>query len=118
MRALTPWPVVRFAGALSAAGARFTLFTVTAPKGARIAASCRGKGCPRTQAIRAAGVTRLSALQRNYRAGVRLVVRVTQRNRIGKHVRITIRKGKPPKRLDSCLWPGSRTPRPCPQSGG
>jgi PKD repeat protein len=113
-RLMTPFPVVRFAGALRPGGARLTLFTVTAPKGARIVASCRGKGCPRARSIRAAGVMRLAALQRVYRAGSRIEVRVTRRKRIGKYVRITIRKGKPPARRDACLWPGARRPRACP----
>jgi PKD repeat protein len=113
-RLLTPFPVVRFAGALSARGARLTLFTVRAPKGARIAASCRGAGCPPALAVRAAGLKRLPALQRAYRAGVRIEVRIMKPNRIGKYVRITIRKGEAPARKDACLWPGSRAPRACP----
>ncbi|MBA3407640.1 MAG: PKD domain-containing protein [Solirubrobacterales bacterium] len=113
-RLLTPFPVVRFAGALSARGARLTLFTVRAPKGARIAASCRGPGCPPARAVRAAGLKRLPALQRAYRAGVRIEVRIMKPNRIGKYVRITIRKGAAPARKDACLWPGSRAPRACP----
>jgi hypothetical protein len=111
---LAPFPVVRFAGALSRGGARLTLFTVRAPRGARIAASCRGKGCPSVRAIRANGVRRLSALQRAYGAGVRIEIRVSKRNRIGKYVRITIRDGKAPARKDACLWPGSKVPRVCP----
>ena len=112
-RLMAPFPVVRFAGALSRDGARLTLFTVTAPRGSRIAVSCRGRGCPDLRALRSTGVTRLRALQRSYRAGVRIDVRVTRPGRIGKHVRITIRKGKPPARRDACLWPGSRKPRAC-----
>jgi len=114
LRTILPFPVVRFAGALSPGGARLTLFTVTAPRGARISVRCRGRGCPRARALRSTGVTRIRALQRGYRAGVRIDVWVTRANRIGKHVRITIRNGKPPARRDSCLWPGSRKPRACP----
>jgi hypothetical protein len=114
-RLLSPFPVVRFAGALTPRGARLALFSVRAPKGgARIAVSCRGKGCPRARALRAAGLKRLVVLQRAYRAGVRIVVRITRRNRIGKYVRVTIRRGKPPARRDLCLWPRSSVPRACP----
>ncbi len=113
-RLLTPFPVVRFAGALSAGGARLTLFTIKAPRGARIAASCHGAGCPVIRRTRAAGLERLRALQRAFRAGVRIEVRVTKPERIGKYVRITIRKGRAPARRDACLWPGSRSPRACP----
>jgi hypothetical protein len=114
-RPISPFPVVRYAGALTARGARLTLFTVRAPnRGARVAARCLGKGCPRPQQLRLIGVKRLVALQRSYRAGVRLVVRITARNRIGKYVLITIRRGRPPARRDACLWPGSRVARACP----
>ena len=114
-RVMAPFPVVRYAGALTRRGARLTLFSVRAPRGgARVAARCLGRGCPRPQALRASGVRRLVALQRSYRAGVRIVVRITGRNRIGKYVRITIRKGRPPARRDACVWPGSRVPRACP----
>jgi PKD repeat protein len=114
-RVMAPFPVVRYAGALTRRGARLTLFSVRAPRGgARVAARCLGRGCPRPQALRTSGVKRLPAFQRNYRAGVRIVVRITRRNRIGKYVRITIRRNRPPARRDACLWPGSRVPRACP----
>jgi hypothetical protein len=106
---------VRFAGALSRGGARLTLFTVTAPRGARITVLCHGKGCPRTQSRRSKGVTRIAPFQRAFRAGVRIDVRVTRTGRIGKYVRIVIRRGKPPARRDACLWPGARAPTPCSQ---
>jgi hypothetical protein len=112
---MSPFPVVRYAGALTSRGARLSLFAVKAPAGgARIATRCIGARCPRPQVRRATGFTRLDRLQRAYRAGVRIVVRITGPNRIGKYVQVTIRKGRPPARRDACLWPGSRAPRACP----
>jgi len=113
-RLMRPFPVVRFAGRLTARGARLTLLTVRAPKGAVIRAACRGDGCPRSRILRTARVERLKRLQTSYRAGARIVLRVTKRGRIGKYVRITIRKDKRPSRRDACVWPGVRRPRACP----
>ena len=113
-RMMRPFPVVRFAGRLTSRGARLHLLTVKAPKGAAIKAICRGKGCPRSRILRTARVERLRKLQTSYRAGARIVLRITKPGRIGKYVRITIRKEKQPLRRDSCIWPGEAKPRTCP----
>jgi hypothetical protein len=114
-RTMRPAPVVRFRGWLTSRGARLTLLTVRAPRGARIAVRCRGAGCPRERVVRMAALKRLRTYEARLRAGVRLVVRVTKPGFIGKHTVIRIRRGKAPTRRDRCLYPGSRKPAACPR---
>ena len=104
---------MRFAGGLTGAGARIKLLTVRAPKGAKISITCK-KGCPRSKLARLARDVRLKSMQGSYRAGAVLVITVTKSNAIGKYTRITIQRGKAPKRIDRCLWPKSKKPRACP----
>ena len=111
---MRPLPVIRIRGRLTANGARISLLTVRAPRGARIAVTCRGSGCPTRRWARTTAVTRLARFQGTLPAGTRLVIRVTKRNRIGKHTLIVIRKGKAPTRRDRCLFPGSAKPARCP----
>jgi hypothetical protein len=116
LRLMRPFPVVRFAGRLTARGARLQLLSVKAPRGATIQARCRGRGCPRKQmkVARRARVQRLKKLQTSYAAGARIVLRITKPAVIGKYVRITINKGKQPSRQDACAWPGVSKPLDCP----
>jgi len=104
---MKPAPIVRIQGYLTRRGARITVLTVRAPKGARISASCTGLGCPRSAPARAVKVTRLWSYEGMLRAGARLVVRVTRPGFIGKHTTIRIRRGKAPARTDRCLYPGA-----------
>ena len=113
-RMMRPLPVVRIRGRLSRIGARITLLTVLAPRGARIAIRCRGRGCPARRWARTTALTRIARFQRDLRAGTRLVITVTKRRRIGKHTMIVIRAGKAPTRRDRCLMPGSTRPVACP----
>jgi hypothetical protein len=110
---MRPAPLVRVRGYLTIRGARLTLLTVRAPKGARISVRCKGIGCPRVASAEAAKLTRLRRYEGMFRAGTRIVVRVTRRGFVGKHTLIRIRRGKPPLRFDSCLYPGTQGPRPC-----
>jgi len=101
-RAMSPFPVVRMRGRLTRRGVFVELLSVAhAPADARIAISCRGKGCPKRMSLRSA----TGAL----RAGTVLEVRITAPGTIGKVVRFTIRRGKPWLRRDGCL---SRPARP------
>jgi hypothetical protein len=111
---LRPFPIVRVRGWLTRAGARVTLLTVRAPRGARIATLCRGRSCPVRHLARTASLTRLRALQRHLRAGTRLDISVTKAGYIGKWTTIVIRQGRPPRRADRCVYPGGRRPAPCP----
>ena len=111
---MRPLPVVRIRGMLTRRGARITLLTVRAPRGARIQVRCLGRGCPARRWARTTAVTRIARFERDLRAGTRLVISVTKARRIGKHTTITIRRGQAPLRRDRCLMPGSRRPVRCP----
>jgi hypothetical protein len=116
-RLLRPFPIVRIKGFLTARGARVMLLTVRAPLGARISLRCEGTGCPRRRWARAAVLVHVRPFeQRVLRAGVRLTIRVTRRGRIGKYTSILLRRGRPPLRVDRCLYPGSTQPRRCPSA--
>jgi hypothetical protein len=115
LRFITPFPVVRIKGVLTATGARVTLFTVRARRGARIAVRCRGTTCPRRRwARRADRLTHLRPYERELAARTRITVLVTAPRRIGKHTTIVIRRGIPPWRRDRCVMPGTSRPVRCP----
>jgi hypothetical protein len=112
-RMMDPAPVVRIRGRLTRSGARITLLTVRAPRGARIAVRCFGRRCPVRRWARTSALTRVRRFQAAFPAGTRLVISVTKPRRIGKHTLIVIRRGKPPTRLDRCLMPDTRKPVAC-----
>jgi hypothetical protein len=112
---LDPFPVIRVAGTVTGTGAQFTLVSVRAPRGARIVAFCRGRGCRLRRVARTStGTRRMTRLEGRYREGARLVFRVTSAGRIGKYTRVVVRRGVAPARVDRCLWPGQARPRACP----
>jgi hypothetical protein len=114
---MRPFPSVRIKGYFTRSGAVLQLVTVRGPRVARIALTCWGRDCPfreRDRPLRRR--VRIRALERSFRAGTRIVIRVTKARRIGKHTRIVIRAGRPPARRDRCLMPGSLTPMQCPPS--
>jgi hypothetical protein len=110
---MRPEPLVRIRGWLTERGVRITLLTVRAPRGAKITVSCSGIGCPPVAPAKATKVTRLRAYEGMFRAGARLVIRITRPGFVGKHTVIRIRRGKAPVRRDRCLYPGSREPTAC-----
>jgi len=110
---MKPAPLVRVRGRLSRRGARITLLTVEAPRGARIAIRCIGRSCPAKRWAKTTAITRVARFQRDLRAGTKLIVTVTKAGRIGKHTTIVIRDGKAPARRDRCLMPGSGRPVAC-----
>ena len=113
-RLLTPFPVVRIRGSVTSLGARIALLTVRAPRGSRIEARCRGRSCPARRVIlRSARVTRVRALERNFRSGTVIEVLVTRRGRIGKYTRFRVRSGRAPARTDSCAAFASRSRTRC-----
>jgi hypothetical protein len=118
MPLLRPFPVVRLRGTLTRNGARVRLLSVQAPRGARATVRCTGRSCGkrRSQALRARSSRslRFTRYHRYMRAGTMLQVFVSKPGTIGKYVRFTIRKGKPPARRDSCVVATSRTPSRCP----
>jgi hypothetical protein len=105
---------VRIKGQLTSTGARVTLLTVRAARGATIGVRCRGGSCPARRLARTATLTRLRALEGDLAAGTRIDVTVTSPRRIGKWTTIRIRLGAPPRRWDRCVLPGGRSPVTCP----
>jgi hypothetical protein len=114
LRLMDPAPVVRIRGRLTRSGARITLLTVRAPRGARVTVRCLGRGCPARHWARPASLTRVTRFQAALPAGTRLVITVTKPGRIGKHTVIAVRRGAAPTRRDRCVMPGARKPVRCP----
>jgi PKD repeat protein len=117
LRALTPFPIVRMAGSIGKRGTKFRVLTVEVPGGSTVTVRCSGKGCPFSKSTRAASVTRKLRIRklenRLLRNGVLVKIFVTKAGTIGKYTSIKIRGGKPPKRVDRCLMPGSTKPTKC-----
>jgi hypothetical protein len=120
---MQPFPIVRIAGSATASGVKVRLLSVQAPGRARIQVRCRGHGCPVRSQSRIAAAGRVGAtpiefprFERSLPAGVRLEIRVSKPGEVGKYTSFVIRRGKLPKRRDSCLDPGGVKPIPCPSS--
>jgi hypothetical protein len=111
---ITPFPVVRVAGRFTRGRTTITRVSVRAPRGVRIGLRCRGGGCGFGRRAIAVRLVRVPALQRRYRPGAVAEIRVTQDGHIGKYVRLRIRRGRAPVRIDRCLAPGSPAPVRCP----
>jgi hypothetical protein len=111
LRLLRPFPVVRVAGYIMNHGSRIVLWSVKAPRGAKIDVRCKGPGCPLRQRSFRPG--RIRPLERYLRAGVAITIRVTQPGFIGTYTHVVIRSRKRPRRQDACLVPGDIRPRPC-----
>jgi PKD repeat protein len=117
-RMLSPYPVVRLAGRLTAAGARVRLLSVSrAPRCAVVRVSCRGRSCParRVSRFTGRGTLRIRRFERRLRAGTVLTVRISKGDSIGKLTQFRIRAGKAPRRRDRCLRPGETRGSACPQ---
>ena len=117
LRALTPFPIVRMAGRIVRSGTKLRVLTVDVPAGSTLTVRCAGKGCPfsrDTRAAKAARKLRIRKLEnRLLRSGMMIKIFVTKAGTIGKYTSIKIRRGKPPKRVDRCLMPGSMRPAKC-----
>ena len=113
---MRPFPIVRIAGVVLPTGARITILSVRAPRGARVSARCIGRGCPVRSIARTSrmGIVRLHRYERRLRAGTKLELAVRKPGTIGKFTRFVIRAGKPPARTDRCLMPGRTRPVACP----
>ena len=105
---LKPAPFVRVVGVPTSTGAHLNLLAVTAPKGAHVGVRCKGGGCPYKHKRFTSKGKRvvLRKLARTYPAGTIIEVRVTKSETIGKLIRLRIRAGRNPARLDRCLRPG------------
>jgi len=121
---MQPFPVVRIAGTDTPSGVRLTMLRVQQlPAGARITVRCRGRGCP-VRSVKRVAVSKRSGvapvefrrLERSLRFGVTLEILVSQPGRIGEYTRFTVRRGRLPERVDSCLDPAGVKPLVCPSS--
>ena len=117
LRALNPFPIVRMAGRIGKRGTKLRVLTVDAPGGSTVTVRCSGKSCPFSKSTRAAKVAKKMRIRklenRLLRTGVTIKIFVTKAGTIGKYTSIKIRGGKPPKRVDRCLMPGSVRPTKC-----
>jgi hypothetical protein len=124
---MTPFPIVRITGRVTRRGSRIKRLLVTAPNGASVLVTCRGRGCPyrrsrHTVVIsgrhpKPAKTVRFTKLRRHVlRGGTVLKVMVSRSHEIGKYTRFLVRKGRPPLRKDLCLPPGTTKPTACPSS--
>jgi hypothetical protein len=114
LKFIDPFPSVRISGRFTRSRTKLTRVTINAPGGARIGVRCKGRGCPYRRKAIAVKLVRVRALQRNYRPGATIEIRVTQPRTIGKYTRVKTRRGKAPLRIDRCLMPGSTRPVRCP----
>jgi hypothetical protein len=104
-RVLSPFPVVRIRGRLTWTGARVSLLSVRAPRGAKVTVRCKGS-CPArrwSRTSRRNRYMRVRRFERTLRSGTRITVSVTRPGYIGKRTVIVIRRGAAPKRQDRCL---------------
>ena len=121
---LSPFPLVRLSGRLTAGGVRITRLVVQAPPGANVEVRCMGHGCRRHRETRLAkpragakpgsfNLLRFRRFERALRAHAVIEVFVTNPPTVGKYTRITVRKGLAPLRRDLCLVPGAKRPSSC-----
>jgi PKD repeat protein len=126
-RLMSPFPIVRITGRILNRGSKLRRLTVSAPAGATVLVSCRGRSCPvghQSRVVQAgrsssgnptARSVRLRKFERKLlRSGTLIKIRVTKPGTIGKYTRFKIRSRKPPSRTDRCLLPGSNDPVDCP----
>lgn len=111
---MQPFPVVRIAGSVTSSGAKLNLLAVQAPVGTIVSISCHGHGCPAKSrdTVSAAGRSKSKSglvlitfrrFERALGAGATLQIKIYGPGQIGKYTRFTIRRGKLPLRLDTCL---------------
>ena len=103
-------------GRLTSSGASVQVFSVRAPRAAKISVRCTGRSCPASRWSRSARksrLTRMTRFERGLRAGVKITVSVTRRGYVGKRTTFVIRRGVAPLRSDRCLSSKGRVTR-CP----
>ena len=108
---ISPFPVVRIKGRVTALGVNLDLLSVKAPKDATIRVRCRGTSCPPQVRRR---VRLKGKLPRVLAAGTVVTVLVTRPGNYGKYTRFVIRRGRAPARTDRCLRGSARRPVSCP----
>jgi hypothetical protein len=101
--------------------ARLTQLVVhNAPKGARIALTCKGRGCPSRKTTRRRVKRELQkvVLHRAFRRarlrfGTRLTLRITAAGSIGRTYTYVVKRGELPRRTTTCRAPGQARGRSC-----
>jgi PKD repeat protein len=121
---------VRITGSLTRRGhTRIKRLYVRAPSRARIVVRCSDRRGSRTRSRRGrlgckartlrttsrGRLVRFRRLEGVFRAGTRVTVTVTREGVIGRYTRFSLRRGRPPARIERCLEPGARGPRRCPE---
>jgi hypothetical protein len=99
-------PVVTLRGTVNAKGALdISRFHVRGDRGTVITITCSGRRCPfkRIQRRMITTELRIERLERRLRPPMVLRMRLQRAGRLGKYVRYTLRRGKAPTRIDSCL---------------
>jgi PKD repeat protein len=114
---MNPFPVIRFAGTVTARGARVRTLEVRAPRRSKITVRCAGKSCPAKRFTKTSATRRVrfKRMARFLKAGTVITVAVRKGNLIGKHTRWLVRGGQIPKRKDLCLYPQRSKPARCPR---
>ncbi len=115
---LRPFPVVRVIGAVGERGTRIREILLTVPTGSRVRIVCHGGGCPGAGAKRGAVAARTLHIRRFarrlLRPGTVVRISVTKPGTIGKYMRLRIRRGRSPSRIDRCLLFPATQPVRCP----
>ena len=114
-RPLKPFPKIIVEGVLRGPGVLIRDFVIRGQRNVRVTIRCRGQSCPyrRRSFIKRKRRIHVRSLERRLLSGVRIVIRIRKKGRVGKYTRIRIRSGRVPKRIDRCLDPGVRKPRRC-----
>ena len=115
---LRPFPVVRVIGAVGRRGTRIREIVLTVPAGSHVQIVCRGEGCPAGKTKRESAAARTLRIRRFarrlLRPGAVVRISVSKPGTIGKYMRLRIRRGRSPSRIDRCLPPGGERPMRCP----
>jgi len=115
VKRITPKPVVQIRGRYTSTGAKITLFTVKAPKGATTKLACSKGKCPaKSQTIKGGHTTHIKKFERTLKAGTRIMLTTSRKGYVSEVTLITIRSKRAPQRSDSCILPGKKTRQRCP----
>lgn len=111
-----PLPLVTLQGTVDTKGnVDVSRLQVRAKRGSVIQAECKGKKCPVKSLTRRmiTNSQRLEEFERLLKAPLRLTLRIGRPEQIGKFVRYTLKRGKPPVRKDACIAQDTQEVGPC-----
>ena len=109
---MRPFPTIRVTGRFTGSRTTLTRVAVRAPRTSRITTRCRPVRC--TSAAPTGSRRRLAVLERRFAAGTIVEIAITTSGRYGKHVRMRMRSGAPPARVDACAIPRRTRAVTCP----